>query len=364
MPVLRSNAKGLPVEYVELHYQDRAIPVAYRSAPRSLEITPRKNGTALVIPFVDDQAFNDFYRFLASGAYAPPMGKGGGPPRLGQDIGIAEPLCLTDIRAYRLGASLGVPELQEYALERLWSHAVTFEDPVAALDHLYHGPAQPQTCDGRDGSESKQSSKESSKDKASGSDKAQNSDKADGKGCKDKEPRPPDEALRAWARAWFRVPNSDGRRNIDILRYHASWSCAWKALKAKGGPLIVDVDAVEDEIPRVKSQERLAPQRPCVRVELQSPEMQARGTRWTPEELTTVPMAPGTFRLERGPTGRVEDPRVVQRAPEILGSSVHRNGPLAICEVLPEGLRVGGRGLERRYPGPPGNGRFWVTDYM
>ena len=357
--MLRSSAKGLPVEFVELHYQDRAVPVAYHSAPRSLESKTSKSGEALVMPFVDDQAFNNFHRFLTNGTYAPSVGKRDGPPRIGQGVGVAEPLCLTDIRAYRLAASLGVPELQEYALKRLWSYGVTFEDPIAALDYLYHGPPQPQIGDskGESDSGSKQCSEGGSKEKASGGDKGPKSDKAEAKGAKDCGPKSPDEALRAWARAWLRASNGEYGRNIDVLRRHASWSHAWKTLKAKGGPLIIDVDAVEEDISRINSEERLSPRRASVRIELQSPEIEARPVPWIPEMR-----APAAVRLVRPPSDTFGSNRHVHGDPEILVDNRHRAIPLTWNGTAPGEFRARGGSPERLYRGLLGDGRIYLTD--
>ena len=249
-PVLRSAA-CLPVEHVEVHYKDKAVPVAYTPAPRGLTTSKRRNGAVLIVPLDDDQAFNDLMRFMTTGSYAPSISKGGGPPRIGQAMGSQEPLCLTDIRAYRLGAQLELPELQEHALQRLWSHQMTYEDPVVALEYAYHGPPQqPKTGDskkaqGNDSKGSAQSDVKEQPPRIFPGGETQQTSKTD---SKDERPRPPDEALRAWVRAWLKQPIDGHRCNLELLRSHAGWNEAWRKLRARGGPLIADVDAVEDEL--------------------------------------------------------------------------------------------------------------------
>ena len=242
-PVLRSGSGGIPVDHIELHYGGRAIPVACSSSLRSLDSKKNTTSPSLVIPFVDDKAFSDLYKFVVTGAYAPALEGQLGPPRLAQGIGIEKPICLRDIRAYRMGLILGVHELQEYALKRLWSHATTFEDPVEALEYLYHGPPPPKEDEKKSGSDSKGAGK--GKNSKAGSDD------------KKEKPRGPDEPLRTWARAWLKVAHNEYGYNLNLLRRHAGWSDAWKKLKTRGGPLIADVDAVDEEVPSWTEQQTL-----------------------------------------------------------------------------------------------------------
>ena len=208
------------------------------------------------MPSTDEKAFGDVYRFLTTGSYAHPVEGWGRPPRIGHGVGVEAPVCHRDIRAYRHGSSLGIPELQKYALDRLWTHSVTFEDPVAALDFLYHGLEEQR--EGEKKANSKSSAGEESKNKRAGNGK-------DGQGARDdkkkESPRGPDEALRNWAREWLKIPHKEYGCNLNLIKRHAGWGDAWRRLKAKGGPLIIDVDAVEEELRSLLMTPEVWPQR-------------------------------------------------------------------------------------------------------
>ena len=230
-PVIRSKYLDSHSAHVELHYKDRATPVPYTAFPSDSILSRRKLTTGIVLPFSDDDAFEDLHSYLTTGRYEQPIPDKEGPPRIEENFGVEENLVLKDIRAYRIGAILRFRELQKYALERLWAHRVTYEDPVNALEYLYHGPEP----------------KDKDKDKKSKKD-GKDDDKK--KGDRKDRPVPADAPLRKWARTWLKVRSREYGANLDLLKMHPTWSGRWNKLKEKGGELIVDVDAVQAELDR------------------------------------------------------------------------------------------------------------------
>jgi hypothetical protein len=87
-----------------------------------------------------------FFEMLHTGSYGPDpkhilsLGRKGPPVIKSPSAG--EPYLLTDIRMYKMGGVTGFDELKSAALERMYKHAVTHEDPVALLQELY-GSGEP-----------------------------------------------------------------------------------------------------------------------------------------------------------------------------------------------------------------------------
>ena len=134
---------------------------------------------------------------------------------------------LRDVRAYRVGSTLGIPELQQYALSRLYTSGTTAESPTLVLEYLYHGT--PQVTSG------KGDKKEGGKGK----------EKASGCGLIE-----PDELIRQWCRAWLtrREGQHGGRSNLEIIKDPTRWGADFRLLREKGGLLIADTDAAEADL--------------------------------------------------------------------------------------------------------------------
>ncbi|KAF2439729.1 hypothetical protein P171DRAFT_314341, partial [Karstenula rhodostoma CBS 690.94] len=84
-----------------------------------------------------------FFELLHTGSYGPDakhvlsLGRKGPPVIKSPTAG--EPCLLTDIKMYKMGVATGFDELKAAALDRMYKHAVTYEDPVALLAELYGG---------------------------------------------------------------------------------------------------------------------------------------------------------------------------------------------------------------------------------
>ncbi|KAJ4352088.1 uncharacterized protein N0V89_007434 [Didymosphaeria variabile] len=82
-----------------------------------------------------------FFELLHTGSYGPDaklaLSQGRkGPPDI-KSPSTGEPNLLTDIRMYKMGIIMGFDELKGTALERMYKHAVTHEDPITLLQELY-----------------------------------------------------------------------------------------------------------------------------------------------------------------------------------------------------------------------------------
>ncbi|KAF1960982.1 hypothetical protein CC80DRAFT_489210 [Byssothecium circinans] len=62
-----------------------------------------------------------------------------GPPVIKAITGGSEPYILSDIKMYKMGALMNFAELKDIALERMYRHGVTHENPVALLKEIYDG---------------------------------------------------------------------------------------------------------------------------------------------------------------------------------------------------------------------------------
>lgn len=249
-PILRSSYTSIGVPYIEIQFSDRAIPVAQASLGANSSLTQHKNGATLKLETKDEAAFADLYNYLTKGRYVPSRDVGNtnlltrppvvevlpsGLPVLVDpgDMIIqaiipsnATPI-LQDVRAYRVGTTLEIPELQRHALQRLWNWGVTAENPVHVLEYLYHGT--PHVKDGK--GDKKDGNKESEKEKKGGG------------------LAPPDELLRNWCREWLKTKERPrgGPNNLEIVRDPMRWGAEFRALRERGGLLIADVDSAEAE---------------------------------------------------------------------------------------------------------------------
>ncbi|KAJ4299571.1 hypothetical protein N0V90_004817 [Kalmusia sp. IMI 367209] len=92
---------------------------------------------------VGKDTFERFLELLHTGSYSPDpkhihaLGCKG--PPLIKSFTASEPYLLTDIRIYAMGVKMGFDELKGMALDRMYRHSITHEDPVGLLNELYAG---------------------------------------------------------------------------------------------------------------------------------------------------------------------------------------------------------------------------------
>ncbi|KAF2251546.1 hypothetical protein BU26DRAFT_397448, partial [Trematosphaeria pertusa] len=92
---------------------------------------------------IDKDTFERFLELLHTGAYGPDpkhihaMGRKG-PPVIKPPSG-SEPYLLTDLKIFKMGVVMGFDELKGIALDRMYRHSITHEDPVAILAAVYDG---------------------------------------------------------------------------------------------------------------------------------------------------------------------------------------------------------------------------------
>ena len=96
--------------------------------------------------FIEGEIFLRFLELLHRNTYGPDpkhiyaMGVRG-PPVI-KSASPGEPYLLTDIKMYKMGVMTGFDELKGTALERMYRHGITHEDPVDLLNALY-GDGEP-----------------------------------------------------------------------------------------------------------------------------------------------------------------------------------------------------------------------------
>ncbi|KAF2676460.1 hypothetical protein K458DRAFT_181852 [Lentithecium fluviatile CBS 122367] len=92
---------------------------------------------------VSKDTFERFLELLHTGTYGPDpkhlhaMGLKG-PPVIKSPTG-SEPYLMTDIRIFKMGAVMGFDELKGIAIDRMYRHGITHEDPVGLLKEIYDG---------------------------------------------------------------------------------------------------------------------------------------------------------------------------------------------------------------------------------
>ena len=169
--------------------------------------------------------------YMKNGQYASPYcsdckdsrdhhGSGKGTPVILDYKATKEPfLLLADIKAYRLATAIQYPQMQSYALDRLYAMKETNENPIEALEMVYYG-----------GPESKSS------------DTALKSKAVKGPEEKTQSLPNPDSALRGWVRDWLRKPRSNEKykTNLQLLEEHPDWREKFVALTVRGGELNKD----------------------------------------------------------------------------------------------------------------------------
>lgn len=119
----------VPTALLEKHYSIRRA--FEKAGSRYLELDE----------MLDADTVLRFFELLHTGSYGPDakgmLSLGGKGPPVIKSPSAGEPCLRTDIRMYKMGVATGFDELKGAALERMYKHAVTYEDPVALLAELY-----------------------------------------------------------------------------------------------------------------------------------------------------------------------------------------------------------------------------------
>ena len=247
--MLKSTYKSHKMPFHEIQFAGRLIPILSGVLGPYSSLKTRRDGHTFKLETKDEGAFADLYNFLLNGHYAPNTGAANANPMVMSgalapqvlgvlpdgtamvaraptfDMGALIPSfptpILRDVRAYRVGSTLDIPELQQHALDRLMSWGVTSENPVQVLEYLYHGP---------------QSTKKGDKGK-------EKEMKRDGL-------VEPDEPIRSWCRVWLatKEQHQHGRANLEVIKDPSRWGADYRRLREKGGLLITDTDAAEADL--------------------------------------------------------------------------------------------------------------------
>jgi hypothetical protein len=142
-PTTPSSADSL-----EFLFQDKPILVstakinAFMSIRKALD--KAKSRFLAIFDEVDRDTFMRLLELLHLGRYSPdimPVCTPGrkGPPLIKPLHHASQPYLLTDIKMFKLGATMGFDEVKGLALERMSSQTITREDPVAVLKEIYDG---------------------------------------------------------------------------------------------------------------------------------------------------------------------------------------------------------------------------------
>ena len=261
MPQLRSTYDPNGT-YFELHFQNRAIPIA-RSQITSLPSIlnkplsdPNMDVLTIKVSGDDEETFTRLYSFINTGDYKPAIKdrqdqnlvtENRGPPRLLDYDPECKPYLIADIKVYRLALAMDFPELKGVALKRLEAQSWTNEDPIAALEYIYHGGPI------------KASKPTSSSTSAKESEAKDRTNKVEFKRA--------DDAIRTWVKKWLMVKSCQPpythnleilqkysqwkdkyAHNLEILQTHPLWKDKYTKLRERGSELITDIDIVESEL--------------------------------------------------------------------------------------------------------------------
>ncbi|KAK2753224.1 hypothetical protein FQN54_007915 [Arachnomyces sp. PD_36] len=229
-PVLRAQFSLKPSDYVEIQYQNYAIPIPRRNLttfPSLLQkpTEPRTDPLILTVPpSTPTPIFLALYSYIFELDYPPSLkpvtsptlgGGKAGPPIIKSYKQSEPPYLQTDIQVYTLASNLHFTELRAKALARLYSQTVTHNDPMSALEKIYHQPG---------------------KEKDKGAAAAIEIEE-------DKHP------LRSWARAFLSKTHPDGAAtNLAILQRSEQWKARFAALRGRGGEFLADCDAAGEGI--------------------------------------------------------------------------------------------------------------------
>lgn len=217
-PVLRAQYSLKPSDYIEIHYQNYAIPIPRRNLNNFPSLVQKfaesKEPSILTAPnFTPTSIFLALYSYIFEFDYAPSLkpvisptlGAKAGPPVIETLKPGDPPYVLTDIQVFTLASKLRFGELRSSALGRLYAQSVTRSDPMAALEKIYQG--------------------------------------------KEIEVEEDKHALRAWARAFLSKTRSDGQAtNLAILQRSEQWKSRFAALRLRGGEFLADCDAANEGI--------------------------------------------------------------------------------------------------------------------
>lgn len=217
-PVLRAQYTLKPSDYIEIHYQNYAVPIPRRNLNNFPSLKHKfaepKEPSVLTAPnSTPTSIFLALYSYIFEFDYppslksvtSPTLGEKAGPPAIETFTQSDPPYLLTDIQVFTLASKLRFAELRSKALQRLYAQNVTRNDPMAALEKIYQG--------------------------------------------KEIEVEEDKQTLRAWARAFLSKTRPDGQApNLRILQKSEQWKSRFAALRLRGGEFLADCDAANEDI--------------------------------------------------------------------------------------------------------------------
>lgn len=216
--MLRAQYPLKPSDYIEIHYQNYAIPIPLRNLKNFPSLIQKfaesKEPSILKAPnSTPTSIFLALYSYIFEFDYppslkpviSPTLGAKAGPPVIEAFKQTDPPYLLTDIQVFILASKLRFGELRSRALGRLYAQNATRSDPMTALEKIYQG--------------------------------------------KEIEVEEDKHALRAWARAFLSKTRPDGQAtNLAILQKSEQWKSRFAALRLRGGEFLADCDAANEGI--------------------------------------------------------------------------------------------------------------------
>ncbi|EFE42532.1 hypothetical protein TRV_02729 [Trichophyton verrucosum HKI 0517] len=160
-PVLRSQYRYRPKDYIELHYENYAVPFLRSGLRKDCSLASKisEDVNFLNIPAPSHQIFCAFYSYLLNGDYPPELVKitspyitarnAEGPPLILTYVPELENFLATDIRMFSLASMLDFSDLRDSAMHRMHSLSETHANPISILQEIYNSPTR--NDDDRDG---------------------------------------------------------------------------------------------------------------------------------------------------------------------------------------------------------------------
>ncbi|KAM5445460.1 hypothetical protein MaudCBS49596_007519 [Microsporum audouinii] len=153
-PVLRTQYHSSPKDYVELHYENFAVPFLRSNLRKDCSLASKlsEDVNFLNIPAPSHQIFCAFYSYLLNGDYPPELVKvtspylttttAQGPPIILTYAPEIENYLATDIRMFSLASMLDFSDLRNSAMERMYSLSETHANPISIFDEIYNSPTR------------------------------------------------------------------------------------------------------------------------------------------------------------------------------------------------------------------------------
>ncbi|EGD97492.1 hypothetical protein TESG_04900 [Trichophyton tonsurans CBS 112818] len=149
-PVLRSQYRYRPKDYIELHYENYAVPFLRSDLRKDCSLASKisEDVNFLNIPAPSHQIFCAFYSYLLNGDYPPELVKitspyitarnAEGPPLILTYVPELENFLATDIRMFSLASMLDFSDLRDSAMHRMHSLSETHANPILILQEIYN----------------------------------------------------------------------------------------------------------------------------------------------------------------------------------------------------------------------------------